>query len=383
MAKQRDYYEVLGVSKTATEDEIKKSFRRLAMKFHPDRNPNDKEAEAKFKEAREAYEVLSDAKKRQAYDQFGHAGVQQGGPGGFNPGAGGGFGAGFSGFEDIFGDIFGGGRRGGGGARSAAQKGSDLRYDLVMSLEEAVKGKTIQIDVPTYVQCKDCSGSGAKKGSKVNTCSDCQGSGVVSMQQGFFVMQQPCSACRGEGTIITDPCGTCRGQGRVHQTKKLSVKIPAGVDNGDRIRLAGEGEVGAKGGPPGDLYVQTHVKEHAVFKREGNDLHCEIPISFATAAIGGEIEIPTLDGKVKLKIPAETQTGKIFRLRGKGVASIRDRGHGDMLCKVVLETPINLSQEHKEKLQAFEASLKDGAKHSPRAKGFFDRVKDFFDHIAK
>lgn len=378
---QRDYYEVLGVAKDASEADIKKAFRRLAMKHHPDRNEGNKESEQKFKEAREAYEVLMDQQKRQAYDQFGHAGVNQG-PAGQSQGGFGGFGGFnmddiFSGFEDIF-----GGRRSAGGGRSHVQPGADLRYDLSLTLEEAVAGKTIQIDVPTYVSCKDCHGSGAAEGAKPEKCSDCDGQGQVRIQQGFFVMQQPCPRCQGQGTIIANPCKTCRGEGRIHETKKLSVKIPAGVDNGDRIRLAGEGEAGPKGGPAGDLYVQIHVKKHSIFEREGNDLHCEIPINFAQATLGGEVEIPTLDGKIKLKIPSETQTGKLFRLRGKGVKSVRGRGHGDMLCRVVLETPVGLSKQQKESLEAFNQDLQnDKVDHSPKSKSFFARIKDFFDNI--
>jgi molecular chaperone DnaJ len=374
---QRDYYEVLGVARDAAEADIKKAFRRLAMKHHPDRNEGNKESEQKFKEAREAYEVLMDPQKRQAYDQYGHAGVNQGAGGGSGAGGFGGFNMNdiFSGFED----IFGGGR---GGRRSHVQPGADLRYDLSLTLEEAVAGKTIQIDVPTYVSCGDCHGSGAAEGAKPEKCPDCDGHGQVRIQQGFFVMQQTCPRCQGQGTVITNPCKTCRGEGRVHETKKLSVKIPAGVDNGDRIRLAGEGEAGPKGGPTGDLYVSIHVKEHAIFERDGSDLHCEVPINFAQAALGGEVEIPTLEGKVKLKIPPETQTAKLFRLRGKGVRSVRGRGHGDMLCRVVIETPVHLSKNQKDALQAFNQSLQDDKiDHSPKSKSFFSRIKDFFDNV--
>lgn len=376
---KRDYYEVLGVSHSASKDEIKKSFRRLAMKYHPDRNKDDEQAAEKFKEAREAYEVLADSQKRQAYDQFGHAGVSQG-PGGF-----GGAGANsediFSGFEDIFGDIFGGRQQRRGGAR--VQPGADLRYDLSLNLEEAVAGKTVSLGIFTYIACKTCDGTGAKPGSKLATCQQCGGQGQVRIQQGFFMMQQTCPACHGAGTMISDPCSDCHGQGRKKENKKLSVKIPAGVDDGDRIRLSGEGEAGLHGAPAGDLYVQIHVKRHDIFTRQGADLHCEVPISFVNAAVGGDIEIPTLDGKVKLKIPAETQTGKVFRLRGKGVTSVSGRGHGDMLCRVMIETPVKLSKAQKQQLKDFDQSLQqDSVDHSPKSKTFLDRVKNFFEHIS-
>jgi len=377
MATQRDYYEVLGVAKGASEDEIKKAFRRLAMKHHPDRNQGDKASEEKFKEVQQAYEVLSDNQKRAAYDQYGHAGVHagQGGPGG--PG-----GAGFADFGDIFDVIFGGNRRGGGGGgrASRAQRGADLRYDLSVTLEEAVLGKHVEIRVPTLVVCPECAGAGAAKGSKPEKCPDCEGAGQVHLQQGFFSVQQTCPRCHGTGQIITNPCAKCHGRGRIQESKTLSVKVPAGVDNGDRIRLSGEGEAGAYGGPAGDLYVQMHVKPHAIFTRDGNDLHCDAPISFVTAALGGEIEVPTLQGRVKLKIPAETQTDKSFRLRGKGVKSLRSAMLGDIICRVVVETPVGLSKEQKDLLHQFEQSVTtDGKNHSPRAHGWFDKVKKFFE----
>lgn len=375
---KRDYYEVLGVAKNATEAEIKKAFKRLAMKYHPDRNPDDKAAEEKFKEAKEAYDILTDAQKRAAYDQFGHAGVDPsagGGGGGYGPG-----GASFSDiFGDVFGDIFGGaaGARGGG---SRAYRGSDLRYNLDLSLEEAVMGTTVKIRVPTLVECDECGGSGAKKGSSAQTCPTCHGHGQVRMQQGFFSLQQTCPRCHGSGKIITDPCGKCHGQGRVQEQKTLSVKVPAGVDDGDRIRLSGEGEAGLHGGPTGDLYVQIHVRQHPIFTRDENNLACEMPISFVTAALGGELDVPTLGGRVKLNIPAETQSGKLFRLRGKGVKSVRGGDVGDLICRVVVETPVNLTSKQKDLLREFETSL-GGDKHSPKASSWLDGVKKFFEDM--
>jgi len=372
MAK-RDYYEILGINRDASDDEIKKAYRKLAMKFHPDRNPDNPKAEEQFKEAKTAYEILSDAKKRAAYDQFGHAGVdQQGGAGG---GGMGGFGDAFS---DIFGDIFGGGGRSGGG-RSNVYRGADLRYNLEISLEDAARGSETRIRIPTMEECEPCKGSGAKKGTTPATCPTCSGHGQVRMQQGFFSIQQTCPKCHGTGRYIAEPCTSCHGAGRVKQHKTLSVKIPSGIDEGDRIRLSGEGEHGVNGGPPGDLYVQIHLKPHAVFQRDHDDLHCEMPVSFAAAALGGEIEIPTLDGVARLKIPAETQTGKVFRLRGKGIKGVRSIGHGDLLCHVVVETPIHLTDRQKELLIEFEAiNDQDTGKHNPRAKSWMDKVKDFF-----
>jgi len=379
MAKQ-DYYDVLGLSRNAADDEIKKAFKRMAMKYHPDRNPDDEEAIEKFKEAREAYDVLSDPQKRAAYDQFGHAGVDP------SAGAGAGFGGGFGGgasFSDIFGDVFGdifGGGGGHGGQR--VYRGADLRFNLELSLEEAVMGNTVSIKVPTQVTCEECDGSGAKKGSSPTTCSTCGGIGQVRMQQGFFSLQQTCPHCHGSGKIITDPCPACHGHGRIEKTKTLSVKVPAGVDNGDRIRLAGEGEAGENGGPPGDLYVHILVKPHRIFERDGNDLHCEVPVSIGTAALGGELDVPTLNGRVKLKIPAESQSGKVFRLRGKGVKSVRGAGIGDLLCHISVETPVNLTHKQKELLQQLEDSMQtDSIKHSPRAASWLDGVKKFFQDM--
>ncbi|MCP8897848.1 molecular chaperone DnaJ [Gilvimarinus xylanilyticus] len=375
MAK-RDYYEVLGVSKDASAQELKKAYRRVAMKHHPDRNPGDKESEDKFKEASEAYEILSDEQKRAAYDQFGHAGVD--GQGGMGGGAGaGGFGNFSDIFGDVFGDIFGGAAGGGRGRRGGPSRGSDLRYTLDLSLEDAVRGSQVQIKVPTLVACGTCDGSGAKPGSKPVGCSTCGGVGQVRMQQGFFSVQQTCPSCHGRGTVISDPCGSCHGQGRVEETKTLSVKVPPGVDTGDRIRLSGEGEAGMEGGPAGDLYVQINVQEHEIFTRDGRDLYCEVPIDFVQATLGGEIEVPTLDGRVKLKVPAETQTGKLFRLRGKGVTPVRGGPAGDLMCRVVLETPVNLTSKQKELLQQFADTMKEG-KNSPRQKSWFDGMKNFF-----
>lgn len=370
---KRDYYEVLSVSRNASEADLKKAYRRLAMKHHPDRNPGDMESEAQFKEAKEAYEVLADARKRAAYDQFGHAGVESA------AGMGGGGGAGFRDiFDEMFGDIFGSGGRGG----SRVYRGADLRYDLELSLEEAVAGTTASIRIPTAETCDACGGSGAKKGSSPVTCTTCHGAGQVRLQQGFFSVQQTCPTCRGRGTIIDDPCTTCRGAGRVRSEKTLSVKVPAGVDTGDRIRLAGEGEPGENGGPPGDLYVQINIRPHPIFSREKNNLYCEVPISFSTAALGGELEVPTLDGRVVLKIPAETQSGKLFRIRGRGVRSVRGGYEGDLICRAIVETPVNLNKKQKALLKDFEETMTHGGdRHSPRASSWLDGVKKFFDDM--
>ena len=371
---KKDYYKVLDVPKTATEADVKKAYRRLAMKYHPDRNPGDHEAEERFKEAKEAYEVLTDAQKRAAYDQYGHAGLEAaaaGARGRANAADA------FSDiFGDVFGDIFGAARR---GAHAQVFRGADLRYELELDLHEAVFGHSVEIEVPKLVECETCHGSGAAKGSHPQTCETCSGSGQVRISQGFFQLQQTCPKCRGAGTIIRNPCDSCFGQGRVRRTRKLSVKIPPGVDSGDRIRLAGEGEAGRNGGPPGDLYVEVHVREHAIFERDGVHLSCEVPVSFATAALGGTVEVPTLDGNVVLKIPAETQSGRVFRLRDKGVKPVRGGSRGDLFCRVVVETPVHLSGEQRELIRKLEESLReDGTRHSPREKGFFEGVRRFF-----
>jgi len=373
MAK-RDYYEVLGVNRDASEEEIKKAYRRLAMKWHPDRNPDNPRAEEYFKEAKEAYEVLSDAQRRAAYDRYGHAAVDpaaaaaQAGTGGF-----GGFGDVFS---DLFGEIFGGGRS----ARQGAFRGADLRYNLEITLEQAARGLETQIRVPTTAECSACRGSGARPGSQPQTCPTCRGRGQVRMAQGPFSITQTCPRCHGVGRVVVHPCPSCDGAGRVRQHKTLQVRIPAGVDEGDRVRLAGEGEPGSGGGPPGDLYVQIHIRPHPVFQREGDDLHCEMPISFAVAALGGEIEIPTLEGSARIRIPAETQSGKAFRLRGKGIRGVRSQTPGDLYCHVVVETPVHLTERQKELLREFDAlSRKDAARHTPRAKSWFEKVKEFFE----
>jgi molecular chaperone DnaJ len=372
MPNKRDYYEVLGVNKDASDEEIKKAYRKLAMKHHPDRNPDSKDGEEKFKEAKEAYEMLSDAEKRRAYDAYGHAGV--------NPQMGGGDGAaGFGGgfaeaFGDIFGDIFGGGR-----ARSNVYRGADLRYNLEVSLEQAARGTETKIRIPAMEECEACKGTGAKPGTHPKTCTTCGGGGTVRLSQGFFSIQQTCPTCHGTGKQISDPCAACRGAGRVKKHKTLQVKIPAGIDEGDRIRLSGEGEAGVNGGPPGDLYVVIHLKEHSVFQRDGDDLHCEMPISYAQAALGGEIDIPTLDGHAKIKIPPETQTGQVFRLRGKGIKGVRSSYPGDLMCQVAVETPVKLTERQKELLRELEEiNKRDGDRHSPRAKSFMAKVREFF-----
>jgi molecular chaperone DnaJ len=377
MAK-RDYYTVLGIAREASDEEIKKAYRKLAMKHHPDRNPDDKGSEEKFKEAKEAYEVLSDAKKRAAYDQFGHAGVDP--SVGFGAGARGA--EGFGGFADAFGDIFGEifGQGGGGRGRgNGIYRGADLRYNLELSLEEAARGTEAKIRIPALEECATCHGTGAKPGTQPKACPTCHGQGQVRVSQGFFSIQQTCPQCHGTGKIIPDPCVTCSGAGRIKKHKTLSVKIPAGVDQDDRIRLSGEGEAGLNGGPPGDLYVVVTLKPHQVFQREGSDLHCEMPIGFATAALGGEIEIPTLDGHAKIKIPPETQTGQVFRLRGKGIKAVRSNSLGDLFCHVAIETPVKLTSRQKELLREFEAiNEQDPGAHNPRAKNWFDRVREFF-----
>jgi molecular chaperone DnaJ len=377
MATKEDFYKLLNVDRNASDAEIKKSYRSMAMKYHPDRNADNPEAaEVKFKQIKEAYEVLSDPKKRSAYDQFGHAGVDPsmgGRPGGFG---------GAEGFSDIFGDVFGDIFGGGSRQRSNVQRGSDLRYNLELTLEEAVAGTETKIRIPVLVSCSECNGSGAKKGSSPIICTTCHGHGQVRMQQGFFSVQQACPTCRGTGKQIKDPCGKCHGQGRVQESKTLSAKIPAGVDTGDRIRLAGEGEAGERGGPAGDLYIEIRVKEHDIFVRDGANLYCEVPISFATACLGDVIQVPTLDGEVKLTIPPETQTGKSFRLRGKGVKQVRGGTVGDLLCKVKIETPVQLTKEQKALIEKLGESLSSGGKqHSPQEHSWIDGVKTFFDKL--
>ena len=376
---ERDYYEVLGIEKGASKDEIRKAYRRLAMKYHPDRNADKKEeAEEKFKEVQKAYEVLFDDEKRQMYDQYGHAGVN-GQAGGFGGGAGGFGGADFGDiFGDMFGDIFGGGGR---SQANRAYRGDDIGYQLDITLEEAVFGTTTRISVPTTVHCHHCNGSGAAAGSEPVTCPTCHGQGQVRMSQGFFSVQQTCPDCQGRGKKITNPCTNCHGTGQERKTKTLEVKVPAGVDTGDRIRLSGEGEAGVNGGPSGDLYVQIRVKNHAIFTRDDQHLHCEVPVSFVTAALGGEIEVPTLDGRVNLKIPAETQTGRVFRLRGKGVKPVRGGAQGDLLCAIKVETPVKLSNDQKEMLRKFGETL--GENHVPQQNSWLDGVKKFFDGLGK
>lgn len=372
---KRDFYEVLGVARNASDDEIKKAYRKLAMKHHPDRNPGDKAAEEKFKEASLAYEVLSDPQKKAAYDQYGHAGVDP------NAAAGaGGFGAGgfADAFGDIFGEIFGGGRRR--ERPDAPFRGSDLRYNLEISLEEAARGTTTKLRIPSAEPCSVCHGSGSEPGHKPETCGTCGGAGVVRVSQGFFSLQQTCPTCRGSGKVVKHPCKACHGAGQKKTTKTLEVTIPAGVDTDDRIRLAGEGEAGVNGGPHGDLYVVIQIKPHPVFQRDGADLHCEMPISFATAALGGEIEIPTLDGKAILKIPSETQSGQVFRLKNKGIRPVRGSVTGDLYCHVQVETPVNLTARQRELLREFEEiRVKNASRQSPKEAGFFDRIKAFFE----
>jgi len=376
---KRDYYQVLDVPRAATEADIKKAYRRLAMKLHPDRNPDDHEATDKFKEVKEAYEILADAQKRAAYDQFGHAGVE----GMRGPGAGQGFDprdAFGDIFGDVFGDIFGAGRRG----RSQVYRGADLRYELELSLEQAVFGDTANVEFATLAECSECSGSGSAQGTKPATCDTCRGAGQVRMQQGFFTVQQACPRCNGRGQVVTEPCASCRGQGRTRKQRTLSVKVPAGVDNGDRIRLSGEGEAGRNGGPPGDLYVEVRVREHPIFERDGAHLSCEVPVSFATATLGGSVEVPTLGGNTTIKVPAETQSGRVFRLRDKGIRPVRGGATGDLFCRVVVETPVHLTREQKDLLKKFDETLrKDTKRHHPREESWLDGVKRFFSSLGE
>lgn len=380
MAK-RDYYEVLGIPRSASADEIKKAYRKLALRYHPDKNPdNAKEAEEKFKEVSEAYKILSDPGKREIYDQYGHAGLEAE--------IGAGAGAGFGGFEfdpfkifeevfgrqsfgdDLFGDLF--GRRSRTGAREA-EPGRDLHYALEISFEEAAFGVERNVQIPRHEACSTCTGSGIKPGSRPETCPTCQGSGYVAMSQGFFSMTRTCTQCRGRGTIIKDPCRDCRGTGRVKRTRRVKVKIPPGVDHGSRLRLAGEGEAGVRGGPPGDLYIGLRVKPHPIFKRDGNNIICEVPISFTQAALGAEIRVPTLNGRARVKIPPGTQTNKIFRLKGQGIPYLRSSGRGDHWVRVVVETPVNLTREQKELLTRFQELSRDS--EQPRIKEFLGKIR--------
>ncbi|TZF87252.1 molecular chaperone DnaJ [Cognatilysobacter lacus] len=370
---KRDYYEILGVARDATEEDLKKAYRRSAMKHHPDRNPGDKASEESFKECKEAYETLSDTNKRRMYDAHGHAAFEHGMGGG---------GPGFADMGDIFGDIFGNIFGGAGGGSRGPRRGADIGYVMELGLEEAVRGVEKQIEIPTLDECETCDGSGSQDG-KLETCSTCQGRGQVRFQRGIFSMQQGCPHCGGRGRIIANPCGDCDGQGRVERTKTLQVKVPAGVDSGDRIRLSGEGEAGPAGTPPGDLYVDIRVRDHEIFQRDGDDLHCEVPIRISQAALGDSIRVPTLEGEIELRIPAETQSGKTFRLRGKGVRSVRSRSTGDLFCRVAVETPVNLTSEQRELLEKFEATFSgDGARrHSPKSSTFLDGVRVFWDRM--
>ena len=372
-----DYYKTLGIEKNSSEQEIKKAYRKKAMKYHPDRNPDDKNSESKFKEAKEAYEVLSDPQKRNTYDQFGHAGINSQG------GMGGGSNSGDS-INDIFGDMFGdifGGRRGD-NQQNQSQRGSDLRYELTLNLEQAVFGDKVNIDIPSLSTCEPCKGSGAKPGTSPTTCQQCDGRGNVRVQQGFFTLQQTCPQCRGAGQTINDPCQSCSGQGRIQKQRTISIKIPAGVDQNDRVRLSNEGEAGIKGGPSGDLFVDINIREHQIFQREGSNLFCEVPTRFSTAVLGGVLKVPTIDGAVNLTIPEETQSGKVFRLRGKGIKSYRDRSIGDLYCTVQIETPVSLNKKQKKLLEEFEHSLNSSSKeHRPNRHDWKASVKSFFDNL--
>ena len=380
MAK-RDYYDILGVPRNAGEDDIKKAYRKLAMKYHPDRNQGDeaKKAEEKFKEAKEAYEMLTDPQKRAAYDQFGHAGVDpnMGGRGGAGPEGFGGF---AEAFGDIFGDIFGGaagGRRGGGGQQ--VYRGNDLSYAMEITLEEAARGKDTQIRIPSWDTCETCHGSGAKPGTSPKTCGTCNGSGTVHMRQGFFSIQQTCPNCRGTGKIIPEPCTTCNGAGKIKKQKTLEVKIPAGINEGMRIRSAGNGEPGTNGGPSGDLYIEIRVKQHDIFERDGDDLHCTVPVGLTTVTLGGTIEVPTLGGNAEIDLPEGTQHGKTFRLRGKGIKGIRSSYPGDLYAHIAVETPVKLTEHQRKLLKELDESFrKGGDRHSPNEKSWADRVKDLF-----
>lgn len=382
MAKQ-DYYDVLGVARNADADDFKKAYRKLAMKYHPDRNQGDAEAEQKFKEINEAYDVLKDDQKRAAYDQFGHAAFENGGAGGFGGGGFGG-GAGFADiFDEMFGDFMGGRQRSGGGP----SRGSDLRYNLEISLEDAFKGRETRIRVPSSVSCDDCNGSGAAKGSHPSTCGTCQGHGKVRASQGFFTIERTCPTCNGVGQTIDNPCGTCAGNGTVRKEKTLAVTIPAGVEDGMRIRLSGEGEAGAKGAPPGDLYIFVAVGSHALFQRDGANIYCQVPIPMTTAALGGSVEVPSIDGsRAKVTIPTGVQTGHRLRMRGKGMSVLNTKNRGDMFIDIRVETPVNLTKDQQQKLKDFEASLKknnkgSGKSTSPESEGFFARAKELWEDL--
>ncbi|WP_075431767.1 molecular chaperone DnaJ [Buchnera aphidicola] len=377
---QKDYYQTLGLNNTATAYEIKRAYKKLAMKYHPDRNQGKKDTEKKFKEVKEAYEILSNTKKRSAYDQYGHAAFEQNNT---NNGFNGTFTSSTSDFNDIFGDVF-GDIFGGHNQRKNQEKGSDLQYNLTLTLEEAVHGITKDILIPRLEKCSSCYGTGSHNKNTKNSCHSCNGQGQIQMQKGFFSVQQTCPTCHGTGTIIQNPCKICRGQGRIKKSKTLSIKIPAGIDNNDRIRLNKEGEAGQYGANSGDLYIQITVKKHPIFDRKENNLSCEVPINFVIAALGGEIEIPTLTGRINFKIPPETQSGKLFRIRGKGVTSVRKAYPGDLFCKIIVETPVNLNDSQKNLLKKLGKSLKtdhQGKNNSPRSKHFFDSVKRFFDNL--
>jgi molecular chaperone DnaJ len=381
MAK-RDYYETLGVAKNASDEDIKKAYRKLAMKHHPDRNQGDgKKSEERFKEAKEAYEMLSDPAKRAAYDQYGHAGVDPN-AGGFRGGPGAeGFGGFAEAFGDIFGDIFSGGAAGGARRAGGQQvyRGSDLSYAMEITLEEAAHGKESQIRIPSWEACETCSGSGAKPGTSAKTCPTCSGAGTVHLRQGFFSIQQTCPHCHGTGKIIPEPCATCGGQGKVKKTKTLEVKIPAGINEGMRIRSAGNGEPGMNGGPSGDLYIEIRIKQHEVFERDGDDLHCTVPVGLTTAALGGGIDVPTLGGTAEIELPEGTQHGKTFRLRGKGIKGVRSSYPGDLYCHVSVETPVKLTEHQRKLMKELDESLKKGGeRHSPGSASWTDRVKDLF-----
>jgi molecular chaperone DnaJ len=380
-----DPYKALGVDKKASEDDIKKAYRKLAMKHHPDRNQGDdaKKSEDKFKEAKEAYEMLSDPQKRAAYDQYGHAGVDPNVGGGFRPGGPGteGFGGFAEAFGDIFGDIFsgggGGGRRGGGGQQ--VYRGSDLSYAMEITLNEAANGKETQIRIPSWETCETCHGSGAKPGTSPKVCTSCNGAGTVHLRQGFFSIQQTCPHCHGTGKIIPEPCMTCHGQGKIKKNKTLEVKIPAGINEGMRIRSAGNGEPGTNGGPAGDLYIEIRIKQHEIFERDGDDLHCTVPVGLTTAALGGGIDVPTLGGTAEIELPEGTQHGKTFRLRGKGIKGVRSSYPGDLYCHISVETPVKLTEHQRKLLKELDESFKkSGDRHSPNSKSWSDRMKDLF-----